>query len=182
MDDFEGSVWAFGDHVNTDVIHPPEFFSLDPERVKRGLFYKHDPELQPRLSPNDIVVAGRNFGCGSSRETSIRSIKLNKIGAIVAVDFARIFFRSATNNGVPCLSFADPADAPRIMRARRARVSLSAWTLTTDSGEVARLSPVADFILEIWRAGGLLETLPGRTQSQKTAPPVQQVIHDDIKK
>ena len=87
MRDITGTAWCFGDHVNTDVIHPPEFFSLDPERVKMGLFRGLDPDLHQRFRANDIVVAGRNFGCGSSRETSIRSLKLNRVGAIVAIDF-----------------------------------------------------------------------------------------------
>jgi 3-isopropylmalate/(R)-2-methylmalate dehydratase small subunit len=93
-----GRIWLFGDDMNTDVIHPPSFFSLDPEKVKRGLFHGYDPTIQPNIQPDDIIVAGRNFGCGSSRETSIRAIKLNQIGAVIAVDFGRIFFRNATNS------------------------------------------------------------------------------------
>ena len=171
-----GRVWCFGEHVNTDVIHPPDFFSLDPDRVKRGLFQKLDPTLQPRLLPGDILVGGRNFGCGSSRETSIQSIKLNRIGAIVAVDFGRIFFRSATNNGVPCLSFDDAADYDRLLRplatspvqpGPMARISLETWMLHLDSGEEVELTPAPDFISRIWHAGGLLETLlpPGEEAS-----------------
>lgn len=156
-----GRVWAFGDHVNTDVIHPPDYFSLDKDRVKRGLFAKYDPTLQERIRPNDILVAGRNFGCGSSRETSVKSLKLNAIGAIVAVDFARIFFRSATNNGIPCLELADARDLERAKSAREARVSLEDWTFATDEF-VLPLVPASDFIVRIWRAGGLLELLPAR--------------------
>lgn len=162
MDEIVGRAFVFGDHVNTDVIHPPQFFSLDPARVKRGLFHGHDPELQPRLLPNDLIIGGRNFGCGSSRETSSRSLKLNQIGAIVAVDFARIFFRSATNNGIPCLTFRDPSDHARIVAEEQVRVSLDHWTLTTAAGERIELVPVSDFIRRIWRAGGLLETLHER--------------------
>jgi 3-isopropylmalate dehydratase small subunit len=155
-----GHVWAFGDHVNTDVIHPPDFFSLDPERVKRGLFHNYDPELQARLRPNDILVAGKNFGCGSSRETSIRSLKLNAVGAIVAVDFARIFFRNATNNGIPCLELRDAADLPRATKAQTARISFESWTLTTDAGDVIPLAPASEFIVRLWSSGGLLAMLP----------------------
>jgi 3-isopropylmalate dehydratase small subunit len=163
-----GRIWCFGEHLNTDVIHPPEFFSLEDEKVKSGLFQKYDPTLQPRLLPGDILVGGRNFGCGSSRETSIKSIKLNRIGAIVAVDFARIFFRSATNNGVPCVTFRDAADYERLGGADAkcpvapgpmARISLADWTLDLDTGDKIELAPAPDFIVRIWRAGGLLETL-----------------------
>jgi len=154
-----GNAWCFGDHVNTDVIHPPEFFSLDPERVKKGLFHGFDPELQKRFRPSDVVVAGRNFGCGSSRETSIRSLKLNRVGAVVAIDFARIFFRNATNNGIPCLTFENPFDATHVWPGERVRICFETWTLTTESADRIELTPAPDFILSIWQAGGLLETL-----------------------
>ena len=160
VDAIEGNVWRFGEHVNTDVIHPPDFFSLDPEIVRKGLFHRYDPELQPKIQPGDIIVAGRNFGCGSSRETSIRSLKLNHIGAIVAVDFARIFFRSATNNGLPCLTPVDPEALGRLAFEGRARLSFDDWTLTGADGSAVALAPVPDFVRRIWSAGGLLQTLP----------------------
>lgn len=159
MREIAGNAWCFGDHVNTDVIHPPEFFSLDPERVKEGLFHGLDPQLQQRFRADDIVVAGRNFGCGSSRETSIRSLKLNRVGAIVAIDFARIFLRNATNNGIPCVSFSNPFDASYVWPGERVRISFETWTLTTQSGDRLEIVPAPEFILRIWRAGGLLETL-----------------------
>lgn len=156
-----GRVWLFGDDVNTDVIHPPAFYSLDPDKVRRGLFHGYDPDMQPSVQPGDVVVAGRNFGCGSSRETSIRAIKLNDIGALVAIDFARIFFRNATNNGLPCLTFADPADRARLYKGQRITVDPETATLATEEGETIRLTPPGDFVRQIWAAGGLLELLPG---------------------
>ena len=159
MEPIQGKTWVFGDDLNTDVIHPPEFFSLDPEKVRRGLFHKLDPEIQPNLSPGDVLVGGRNFGCGSSRETSMRSLKLNGIGAIVAVDFARIFFRNATNNGLPCLAFADPADKARVAPGQRVRVELDPARLVVDGGDTIALEPPGEFIRRIWDAGGLLSLL-----------------------
>jgi 3-isopropylmalate dehydratase small subunit len=156
-----GRIWLFGDDMNTDVIHPPSFFSLDPEKVKRGLFHGYDPTIQPNIQPDDIIVAGRNFGCGSSRETSIRAIKLNRIGAVVAVDFGRIFFRNATNNGLPCLPLTDPADLAKLTAGQRITVDPYAATLTTEDGELVRLEPPGEFISRIWAAGGLLQMLPG---------------------
>jgi 3-isopropylmalate dehydratase small subunit len=155
-----GRVWLFGDDVNTDVIHPPAFYSLDPDKVRRGLFNGYDPEMQPGIEPGDVLVAGRNFGCGSSRETSIRSIKLNEIGALVAIDFARIFFRNATNNGLPCLTFADPGDLARLRKGQRITVDTDAATLRTEEGEAIALTPPGDFVRRIWAAGGLLNLLP----------------------
>ena len=159
MTPVRGRVWKFGDDMNTDVIHPPSFYSLDPAVVKRGLFHGFDPTLQSRITPGDVLVAGRNFGCGSSRETSIRSLKLNEIGAIIAVDFARIFFRNATNNGLPCLRFADASDYERVHDGQHLGVSFDDWRATTDRGEAIALEPAGEFICKIWQAGGLLGLL-----------------------
>jgi 3-isopropylmalate dehydratase small subunit len=156
-----GRVWLFGDDVNTDVIHPPAFYSLDPDKVRRGLFHGYDPDIQPNIQPGDVVVAGRNFGCGSSRETSIRAIKLNNIGALVAIDFARIFFRNATNNGLPCLTFADAGALAHLYQGQRITVDPENATLTTEEGKSIPLTPPGDFVRQIWAAGGLLELLPG---------------------
>jgi 3-isopropylmalate/(R)-2-methylmalate dehydratase small subunit len=156
-----GRLWLFGDDLNTDVIHPPQFFSLDPEKVKRGLFHGLDPNIQPNLQPGDILVGGRNFGCGSSRETSMRALKLNQIGAIIALDFARIFFRNATNNGLPCLTFANAADLGRLQQLQHAEIQPACALLTTDSGVTIQLEPPGHFIMSIWQAGGLLAMLPG---------------------
>ena len=154
-----GRTWVFGDSVNTDVLHPPQYYSLEDERVKAGLFKGVDETLQARLQPGDIIVAGKNFGCGSSRETSIRSIKLNGIAAIVAVDFARIFFRSATNNGIPCLSFADPSSASLFRSGEAASISLEDGFIENAARTRVALEPVGPFIRRIWAAGGLLALL-----------------------
>ncbi|MFF3768157.1 3-isopropylmalate dehydratase [Streptomyces sp. NPDC001922] len=161
MTTINGRVWLFGDDLNTDVIHPPQFFSLDEEKVKRGLFHGLDPDIQPSLRPGDVLVGGRNFGCGSSRETSVRSLKLNGIGAIVAVDFARIFFRNCTNNGIPCLTFARAQDLGVLRAGMRVDVSPGQARMTTDGGQELPLDPPGPFVQRIWRAGGLLSLLPG---------------------
>lgn len=155
----EGAVWKFGDDVNTDVIHPPQFFSLDDEVVKSGLFNGLDSTLQPRLRPGDIFVAGRNFGVGSSRETSIRSLILNRVGAIVAISFARIFFRNAVNNGLRCFELIAADDFGRIDAGAPAVVDLDACALRQAGKTPVRLHPPNAFVNRIWEAGGLLETL-----------------------
>jgi len=160
MNDIQGRVWLFGDNLNTDVIHPPNCYSLDPAVVRQGLFSKFDPTLQARLKPGDILVGGKNFGCGSSRETSIRSLLLNDIGAIVAVDFARIFFRNATNNGLPCLQFAHAEDRQKLAEGETVTVSFTDWTLTRETGQTIPLTPAGSFVRNIWSAGGLLNLLP----------------------
>jgi 3-isopropylmalate dehydratase small subunit len=166
MDLIQGKAWVFGDNLNTDIIHPPQYFSLDPATVKQGLFSGLDPQLQDKLSPGDIIFAGKNFGCGSSRETSIRSLKLNQIGAIVAVDFARIFFRNATNNALPCICFRNPMDLNKIVPGQTVEISPSSWTLSLTNGETIALEPVGSFISQIWEAGGLLNLLQNSKNEQ----------------
>jgi 3-isopropylmalate dehydratase small subunit len=165
-----GRAWVFGDDISTDVIHPPEFFSLDPGVVRRGLFRKLDPAIQPRLRPGDIIVAGRNFGCGSSRETCVQTLRLNEIGAVVAVDFARIFFRSATNLGLPCLTFTDPADLARITAGQELSLEPAAGLLAAGPGQPVRLNPPGPFNQRIWAAGGLLGLLPAEGAAGPAGP------------
>lgn len=155
----QGRAWVFGNDINTDVIHAPDYFSLDDERVKLGLFRRLDPTIQQRMRPGDVIVGGANFGCGSSRETVIRSLKLNGIGAIIALDFARIFFRSATNLGLPCLTFANGADVAAIKPGDLVEVRLDKWTLRPGNGDPIALVPPGFFIENIWRSGGLLSLL-----------------------
>jgi len=100
-----GRIWKLGDHVNTDVLHPSFFFSLDEKRVREGLIEgmgRLGANFKPESSHEKLViVAGQNFGCGSSRETSVRGLRNFGVKAVVAASFARIFFRSLTNLGIP---------------------------------------------------------------------------------
>jgi 3-isopropylmalate dehydratase small subunit len=155
-----GRAWVFGDDVNTDVLHPPQYYSLDPERVRLGLFKGIDESLQEQLRPGDLVIGGRNFGCGSSRETSIRSFKLNGISAIVAASFARIFFRNAINQGLLCVCFSHPEDARRFVCGETARLDLAAAAIESAAAGPVAIEPPGPFVERIWRAGGLLGLLP----------------------
>jgi len=100
-----GTVWKLGDHVNTDILHPPAYFSLEQGRMKEGL-QKGIAGPKAALKGDDaadglVIVAGENFGCGSSRETSVRSLRLCGVRAVIARSFARIFYRSLANLGIP---------------------------------------------------------------------------------
>ena len=105
-----GRVVRLGDHVNTDLLLPSSYFSLDDETLREGLFsLAGDLRERDADAPSGadatgrIIVAGRNFGCGSSRETTVRAMVLRGVSAIVAVSFGRIFYRNATNLGIPAL-------------------------------------------------------------------------------
>jgi len=95
-----GKAYIFDHNTNIDLIHPASYFSLNPERVKEGLFKGIDTSLSEKISQGGIVVAGRNFGCGSSREVSAQAFVLNNVKVLIAESFARIFFRNCYNLGI----------------------------------------------------------------------------------
>lgn len=103
----KGLAIVLGDHVDSEQLHPACFFSLDPERVKSGLFKGMDERIQQLLQSGSILFAGRNFGCGSSREVIIQAILYNKIQVIIAESFSRIFFRNAINNGLLLIEYPE---------------------------------------------------------------------------
>jgi 3-isopropylmalate/(R)-2-methylmalate dehydratase small subunit len=102
MDVLKGRVWKYGPNINTDVIIPGRYCHItDPKELAKYAMADLDPEFINKISPGDIVVAGGNFGCGSSREVAPVSIKASGISAVVAPSFARIFYRNAINIGFP---------------------------------------------------------------------------------
>src|SRR5262245_39772320 len=102
MNTLRGRVWKYGDNVNTDVIFPGKYtYTLtDPVEIGRHALEDLDPDFAAQAQPGDVIVAGKNWGCGSSREQAATCLKQNRVGAVVARSFARIFFRNAVNNGL----------------------------------------------------------------------------------
>jgi 3-isopropylmalate/(R)-2-methylmalate dehydratase small subunit len=99
---FKGNAWTFGDNVDTDQIIPAEFLvTMDGKELARHAFSKVAPDFSKNVRPGDIIVAGRNFGCGSSREHAPRALMGAGVSCIVAESFARIFFRNSINIGLP---------------------------------------------------------------------------------
>lgn len=96
----EGRCWKFGDDIDTDIIIPTQWVCVPMEEMKHHAFEPLRPELADQLRDGDILVAGDNFGCGSSREMAAEVIKENGVRCIIAKSFARIFFRNAINNGI----------------------------------------------------------------------------------
>src|SRR5919202_6249090 len=102
MDRLRGRVWKYGPNINTDVIIPGRYCHItDPKELAKYCMADLDPEFVNKVKPGDIIVAGGNFGCGSSREVAPLSIKASGIAAVVAPSFARIFYRNAINIGFP---------------------------------------------------------------------------------
>ncbi len=101
----KGNVWKYGDNVNTDVIFPGKYtyVLLEPEAMAGHALEDLDPDFAAKVQPGDIIVAGKNFGCGSSREQAATCLKYAGIQAVIAKSFARIFFRNAINLGLPVI-------------------------------------------------------------------------------
>jgi len=162
----EGRVWMFGDHVDTDLIIPARYLNVsEKNELAKHCFADLKPEFVKEVGVGDIVVAGINFGCGSSREQAPLAMKAAGGGAVIAKSFARIFYRNAFNIGFPVL---ESEEAPEQIREGD-RVSLD-----LSKGEIVRIGqdkhfyarPIPDFMRGILRAGGLVEYLK-KTQTTK---------------
>lgn len=101
MEQFSGKIWVLGDDIDTDIIIPTEYLALKSvQDMKPYAFSPLRPELASKIAPGDIIVAGKNFGCGSSREQAPEIIKALGVRCVIAKSFARIFFRNSINNGL----------------------------------------------------------------------------------
>lgn len=152
-----GRVWKFGDDIDTDVIIPGRFladWNREPEKLGQYCFSGIDPDFASKVRPGDIIVAGRNFGCGSSRQAAPVAIKSVGIGFIIAVSFARIFYRNAINIGLAVLEC--PSLAGEAREGDRLMVELEKGVIVNpDSGKTYRFEPFPPVVREILRSGGL---------------------------
>ena len=152
-----GRVHKYGDHVDTDVIIPARYLtSTDAGELAPHCMEPVDPELASRAKPGDIMVAGQNFGCGSSREHAPIAIKGAGIGCVVAVSFARIFFRNAVTIGLPpviCPQAAAEAQTGDEMEVNLATGEIRNMTRAAQY----QAQPFPEFARRIIEAGGLVE-------------------------
>lgn len=149
-----GRVWKYGDDVNTDVIFPGKYtYSItDRKEMAQHALEDLDPEFVKRAHPGDIIVAGKNWGCGSSREQAVICLKEIGVGAIVARSFARIYFRNCINEGLPIVT-CDAVDS--VQNGDEVTIDFESGTVTTPGG-VYSFPPLAPSVLEILEAGGLV--------------------------
>ncbi|MGB9902105.1 3-isopropylmalate dehydratase small subunit [Methanothrix sp.] len=147
--------WKFGNDIDTDVIIPGRYLVInDPEELAKHLFEGIRPEFAESVRPGDVIVAGTNFGCGSSREHAPLAIKAAGVEAVVARSFARIFFRNSINIGLPLLICAD---AEKIDDSDSVVVDISEGIVQNISKkESYQTTPLPPFLQEIVRSGGLL--------------------------
>jgi len=152
----EGNVWKYGDNVDTDVIIPARYLNVStPEELAQHCMEDLDVGFAGDVRPGDLIVAGENFGCGSSREHAPLAIKGAGISCVVAKSFARIFYRNAINVGLPILECPDAVD--EIEKGDRLAVDLRAGTIANQrTGHTYRTTPFPTFIMEIVESGGLV--------------------------
>ena len=168
-----GTVWKYGDNVDTDGIIPARYLNISSlEELARHCMEDIDPAFAEAVQPGDIVVAGENFGCGSSREHAPLALKGAGVACVVARSFARIFFRNGINVGLPILECPEAVEG--IERGDRLAVDLTAGTIRNErTGTTYQTAPFPPFIMNIIQAGGLVpHTLEriGRGQAPAADP------------
>jgi len=165
MDIIRGRVWKFGDDVNTDVIYPGKYLPLtDPAEMALHAFEGVRPEFVKEVKRGDIIVAGKYFGCGSSREQAATCLKALGLGAVLAESFARIFYRNAINQGL--LILVCPGVAEQVAEGQELEIDLRSGTVKNlTAGTRLQAQPLPDFILKILEAGGLIPWLRRQFQA-----------------
>ncbi len=164
----EGIVVRFGDNVDTDVIIPARYLtSTDPLELARHCMEDLDPSFTERAGEDTVIVAGKNFGCGSSREHAPLAIKGAGVRAVIAASFARIFYRNALNIGLPILESEDAARA--LKEGHRISIDLENGTIKDGtSGEVFTAQTFPPLLKNVIRKGGLLPYIKERLETEAT--------------
>lgn len=160
MEVISGKVLKYGDNINTDIITPPQYLERSLEVMALHAMETIDENFPKRLKKGDILVAGNNFGPGSSRETAPLALKMAGVGAIVAKFFARIFYRNAINIGLPVL------ECPRTDEIKDGdilEIQLEAGRIYNKTQNTSyQATPLAEPVMEILLAGGLIPYLEKR--------------------
>jgi len=155
--ELQGKVWKFGDDIDTDLIIPARYLNVsDGSELAKHCFIEIRPDFAKDVSSGDILVAGRNFGCGSSREHAPLAIRESGVSVIIAKSFARIFYRNAFNIGLPLLESEEAAEG--ILEGEQIAVNLASGECKSiDSGKIYTARPIPDFMRQLIKAGGLVD-------------------------
>lgn len=151
-------VWKYGDGVNTDVIFPGKYTYTvtDPAEMAQHALEDLDPSFAAQVQPGDVIVAGKNWGNGSSREQAVTCLKQAGVGAVIAVSFARIWYRNAINNGL--LALTCPAAVEALNSGDWVEIDLEGGVIKSEAGVFA-FPPFAPSVQAIIAAGGLIPHL-----------------------
>lgn len=153
---YQGKAWKFGDDIDTDAIIPARYLNTsDPEELAKHCMEDADPEFMQKMQAGDIIIAAKNFGCGSSREHAPIAIKAAGIACVVAQTFARIFYRNSFNTGLPILESGDAAEG--IKTGDELRIDTTTGKIENlTTGKVFQARPIPPFMQELIDDGGLM--------------------------
>jgi len=151
-----GKTWKFKDDINTDLIIPARYLNTsDPAELGRHCMEDEDRDFVKKISKGDIIVAGKNFGCGSSREHAPVAIKAAGISCVIAKDFARIFYRNSFNIGLPI--FESEEASKKISQGDKVEIDADNGIIKNlTKGEEYAVKPIPPFMQELVAAGGLM--------------------------
>jgi 3-isopropylmalate/(R)-2-methylmalate dehydratase small subunit len=152
----DGKVWTFGKDIDTDLIIAARYLNTSvPEELAKHVMEDADPEFVSKMQKGDVIVAGENFGCGSSREHAPIALKAAGVAAVIAPTFARIFYRNAFNMGLPIFELKESAE---INEGDTISVDMNAGTITNKTtNKTYNFTPIPPFMQELIDAGGLME-------------------------
>ncbi len=152
----KGKAWKFGENIDTDVIIPARYLNTsDPKELARHCMEDADPEFVNKIRPGDIIVAGKNFGCGSSREHAPIALKAAGVGCVIAPSFARIFYRNSFNMGLPIFESREAAEA--IRQGDELEVDGDTGQITDlTTGQKFKAQPIPPFMQQLISDGGLI--------------------------
>ncbi|MDK2870185.1 MAG: 3-isopropylmalate/(R)-2-methylmalate dehydratase small subunit [Pyrococcus sp.] len=154
-----GRVWKFGDNISTDAITPGRYnLTKDPNELAKIAFIEERPEFSKEVKPGDVVVGGKNFGIGSSRESAALALKAAGVGGVIAKSFGRIFFRNAVNLGLPLLI----GDTDPLLDGEIVEVNWRTGEVRKENGKVLKFKPLDSFLLDIVEEGGIIEYIRRR--------------------
>jgi len=155
MNKITGKVWNFGSNIDTDLIIAARYLnSSDPDHLAKYVMEDADPDFPSKVQPGDIIVAGENFGCGSSREHAPIALKAAGVAAVIAPTFARIFYRNAFNMGLPIFELEN---AEEIIEGQEISIDLDEGTIENNTTEKTyKFTPIPPFMQELLGCGGLM--------------------------
>jgi len=149
----KGNVYKFGDNIDTDQIYPGRYLDIsDHKKIAEHAMEGADPEFADKVKEDDIIAAGSNFGCGSSREHAVITLKKAGVGAVIAKSFARIFYRNAVNLALPVIQIKDID----FKENEELEVNLEEAFIKREDGSIVEFTFLPDNILKIYKAGGVI--------------------------
>ena len=162
---FSGKVWKYGDDINTDLIYPGRYtyVLLTEEQMGQHALEDLDSDYLEHGMPGDILVAGKNWGCGSAREQAVKALKARGVAAVIAKSFARIYFRNCLNEGLPAIVCPEAVDA--IQNGQKVTIDLEHHQIKTEDSAYS-FGEYHPYIQRMVKAGGLLPFVQAELKEQ----------------